>query len=262
MARHRVVRVARDGPVAASLRRVCEQRRCPIFVKDTWERATVSRVGKWATPVDAKRRGDIGRRRRQLVNDAGAEVTVIDLSAEPAACDDFLAMESAGWKGRQGGHAFARYPNMAEWFRDWHRCLVAGGSSGSPLAQCGLSPDRHGVCRPGGGEGFFCFRIAFDESVRKVRSRPDAAVRRRWTFLRDTDRRGPWFDSMTGKDSVFFLGLLPERRRLSRFFIGTGGTLDRAIVSALPAMTKLAAAGHRVQKRVVPAPKKGEGARP
>ncbi len=248
--------IASDGPVAASLRRVCEQRRCPIFVKDTWERATVSRVGKWATPVDAKRRGDIGRRRRQLVNDAGAEVTVIDLSAEPAACDAFLEMELAGWKGREGGHAFARYPNMAAWFRDWHRRLVAANRV-TLLALTVGSVRIAMTYFVRGGEGLFCFRVAFDETYAKYGPGP-MLLASALDFLRDnTD--AAWIDSMTGKDNTFFLRMLPERRRLSRLYIGTGGRLDRAMVSALPALTKLAAARHQMQKRFVHATKRATG---
>ena len=78
-------------------------------------------------------------------------------------------------------------------------------------------------------------------------------------FLRDSTDAA-WIDSMTSKDNAFFLGMLPERRMLSRLLIGTGGPLDRALVSALPAMTRLSAAKRQVQKRLVRAPTAAIGA--
>jgi hypothetical protein len=249
--------IGSDGPVAESLLKVCGERRYPVYVKDSWERGTVSRAGQWANPVDGKRRREIRRRQRLLAQEADAEVVMVDRSLEPRACDDFLAMESAGWKGREGGHAFARYPNMAEWFMDWHRCLVANRR----VALLSLNVGSHPIAMAyvvRAGEGFFCFRIAFDEAFAKYGPGP-MLLSSALTFLRDTTDAA-WFDSMTGKDSAFFLGLLPERRRLSRLFIGTGGRLDRAIVSALPAMTKIAAARRQLQRRLVPAPTKGRGA--
>jgi len=240
--------IGSDGPVAESLLKVCEERRYPVYVKDSWERGTVSRAGQWANPIDGKRRREIRRRQRLLTEEAGAEVAMVDRSLEPTACDDFLAMEIAGWKGREGGHAFARYPNMAEWFRDWHRCLGAKGR----VTLLSLNVGSHPIAMAyvvRAGEGLFCFRIAFDEGFAKYGPGP-MLLSSALTFLRDTTD-ATWFDSMTSKDNAFFLGLLPERRRLSRLFIGTGGALDRALVSALPAMTKLSAATGQIQKRLV-----------
>ncbi len=249
---------ASDGPVAESLLKVCEERRYPVYVKDSWERGTVSRAGQWANPVDGKRRREIRRRQRLLTEEAGAEVVVVDRSLAPTACDDFLAMEMAGWKGRGGGHAFARYPNMAEWFRDWHARLVASGRVTLLSLDVGSRPIAMAyVVRA--GEGLFCFRIAFDEEYAKFGPGP-MLLSSALTLLRDTTDAA-WFDSMTSKDNAFFLGLLPERRRLSGLFIGTGGTLDRSLVSALPAMTRLSAATHQLRKRLQRAPETAAGTR-
>jgi len=69
-------------------------------------------------------------------------------------------------------------------------------------------------------------------------------------FLRDnTD--AAWIDSTTDRDNDFFLGMMPERRTLSTILIGTGGAVDRAMVSALPTMTKLVVAEKQVRKRLV-----------
>jgi CelD/BcsL family acetyltransferase involved in cellulose biosynthesis len=239
--------IGSDGPVVDSLRRVCEARRCPIFVKSSWQRATVSRTGQWDNPVDGKRRREIARRRRLLAEEAGSEVTLVDRTLQPTALDDFLDMEKAGWKGREGGQAFGRFPDIADWFRDWHRCLVAAGRLSLLSLDVGSVPIAMSYFVRA-GEGLFCFRTAFDES--RARYGPGAMmVSSALNFLRESTD-AVWVDSMTSKDNEFFLGMLPERRTLSRLFIGTGGRLDRAVVSALPAMTRLVDAERKVRKRV------------
>ena len=236
--------IGSDGPVAEALRRACQDRRFPIFVKDSWERATVSRSGHWANPIDGKRRREIGRRQRLLAAEAGAEVALVDRTSDPTALDDFLHMEISGWKGREGGHAFARYPSMAAWFGDWHRCLLTAGRVTVLSINVGPVPIAMDYFVRA-GEGFFCFRVAFDESYATYG--PGAMLLASGLNLLRDSTDAQWVDSMTSKDNTFFLGLLPERRRISKLLIGTGGTLDKAVVSALPAMTRLGAAKRRVE---------------
>jgi hypothetical protein len=99
-----------DGPVVESLRRMCAERWFPIFTKAPWERAMVSRVGRWANPLDGDRRREIGRRQRLITKETGEQVAFVDRTADPTALDDFLKMEMAGWKGGPGGQAFGRSP--------------------------------------------------------------------------------------------------------------------------------------------------------
>jgi hypothetical protein len=47
-----------------------------------------------------------------------------------------------------------------------------------------------------------------------------------------------WVEAPTDKDN-WSLHLLPEHRTLTNVLIGTGGLLDRSLVSALPAMRKV-----------------------
>ena len=78
-------------------------------------------------------------------------------------------------------------------------------------------------------------RTAYDEGYAKYG--PGAMLIAAGTeyLLEHTDAQ--WLDSSTDKGNAFLLELLPERRNLSTLLIGTGGRLDRAVVSALPAMT-------------------------
>jgi len=242
--------IGADGPVIDSLRRACEERRCPIFIKDSWERATVSRAGRWANPFDRKRRREIARTQRLLAEEAGVEVTIVDRTSDPAAVEDFLEMELSGWKGREEGRAFARNADTAAWFREWHPRWVATGR----LTVLSLNVGSISIAMQyfvQAGEGLFWFRMAFDEAY--ARFGPGAMLLSlALNYLRDnTDAQ--WIDSLADKGNAFVLGMLPERRRLSALLIGTGGGLDRALVLALPTMTKLVAAEKQVRARLAPA---------
>jgi len=240
--------IASDGPVFDSLSRCCVERHCPVFIKDSWERATVTRSGRWANPVDGKRRRETARRQRLLAEEAGSEVVLVDRTSDAAAAEDFLVMESSGWKGRERGRAFARSPEQAAWFREWHgRWLAAGRLSVLALNVGSISVAMEYFVRA--GEGLFGFRIAYDDAY--AHFKPGAMmVSLAMNFLRDnTD--AAWIDSTTDRDNDFFLGMMPERRTLSTILIGTGGAVDRAMVSALPTMTKLVVAEKQVRKRLV-----------
>jgi hypothetical protein len=238
--------ISSDGPVHESLRRVCAERRLPVFEKDSWDRGMVSRGGEWATPVQGKRRREIERRQRLLAKESGAEVTLVDRSQDPTVVEAFLEMEMSGWKGREEGRAFARFPDTAAWFREWHRRWAASGRvivlsldlGPTPVAMQYFVRAR---------EGIFCFRVAHDEKFEKF-STGSILFLLALSYLRDnTDAM--WLNSATDKGSAFYLGMLPERRSVCNLLIGTGGVVDRSLVSALPAMTNLNAAQSRAKSR-------------
>jgi CelD/BcsL family acetyltransferase involved in cellulose biosynthesis len=88
------------------------------------------------------------------------------------------------------------------------------------------------------GEGIFGFRIGNDDSYARY-SPGTALFYLSLSYLLDhTD--ATWFEAPTDKDN-WTLRLLPERRTLSNVLIGTGGLLDRTLVSAVPAMGKMIA---------------------
>jgi hypothetical protein len=102
-------------------------------------------------------------------------------------------------------------------------------------------------CYVRAGPGIFGFRIAFDEAY--ARYSPGAMLlSSALVYLRDeTDAQ--WIDSCSDRNNEFFL-MLPERRRLSMLLIGTGGALDRRIVGALPALSRVNAAQERARARL------------
>jgi CelD/BcsL family acetyltransferase involved in cellulose biosynthesis len=239
-------RIGDDGPVAESIRRMAGNLGYPVFVKETWVRGTVTRTGRWDNPVDGHRRREIGRRRRLLAKEAGAEVTVVERSSDPSALDDFLRMEASGYKGKEGGLAFSRTPETAAWFREWRDRWAKAGRLVMLALNVGDVPIAM-QCFVRAGPGFFCFRIAFDEEY--ARYFPGAMLlSSALEFLRDeTDAQ--WVDSCSDPNNEFFLGMLPERRRLSMLLIGTGGALDRRLVGALPAINRVKSASEQARAR-------------
>jgi hypothetical protein len=94
------------------------------------------------------------------------------------------------------------------------------------------------------GRGIFCFRMAFDEAYAQYSPGTIALVMAMAYLYEHTDAE--WIDSATHKGNSHMLDLLPERKAVSQLFVGTGGRLDRAMVSTLPAMTTLASAKHKM----------------
>ena len=173
-------------------------------------------------------------------------MTFVDRTADPTALDDFLKMEMAGWKGGLGGQAFGRSPETTAWFGDWHRQWTADGRLTVLSLQVGRTPVAMQYFVRA-GEGFFCFRIAYDEAFAKYKP---GAMLLSWALnhLRDnTD--AAWIDSASDRNNPFFLGMLPERRKLARLTIGVGGPFDRSLVSAMPMVTKLVALRRRLRRR-------------
>jgi len=227
--------MASDGPVVESLRRVCDRRRYPVFVKDAWERGAVSRSGQWDNPLQRRRRREVGRLHRLLARESGNELHVIDRSTDPVAVEDFLTMEASGWKGKDDGLAFARDPGKVAWFREWSVRWAANGR----LIVLALNVGDVSIALQyfvRAGDGLFFFRMAYDPDYAKYA--PGAMLlASAFEYLREqTDAQ--WIDSCADGNNRFVLDMFPERRMISRIVIGTGGTLDRRLVSALPLMTK------------------------
>jgi len=239
-------RVGDDGPVATATRRVCAARGLPVFTKDTWLRGTVSRQGAWEHPLTRHRRRDIDRLRRGLTRDTGNEVTLVDRSRDPTAAAEFLEMEASGWKGRGHGSAFARHPAKIAWFREWCELWAPTGRLHLLALHVGEACIAM-QCFVRAGRGLFFFRMAFDAAY--ARSAPGAMLLASSMEHLRTCSDADWIDSCADRDNRFVLEMLPEARPLSMLLIGTGGVVDRRAVSALPAVTRIVAAGRRARRR-------------
>jgi CelD/BcsL family acetyltransferase involved in cellulose biosynthesis len=236
-----------EGPVATALRAQAKAQGVPVFTAETWARGAVTRQGRMDNPLDGQRRRSIGRRRRQITKERGEEVTIVDRSADAGVADVFLEMEAAGWKGRGDGAALARSAESAAWFRQWCARWSGSGRLTVLSVEAGTTPIAM-QCFVRAGEGIFLVRIAYNEDY--GRYAPGAMLIAAVIEHVHQHTDAQWIDSNTDKGNTFSLEMLPERRSASTVLLGTGGILDRRVVAALPAITKLTEARRDLRARL------------
>lgn len=207
-----------DGPVAEALRQACSRRDFALSFGETWERGLVER-DRWEASLNPKHRRAFSRYRRQIADRCGGEVSVVDLSHDPGALDEFFAIELSGWKGREGGRAHAKDPGTEAYFRDSHCRLLENGRAHLLALKGG---DRTVAMQYyiRSGPGLFTARIAYDDEFAPC-SPGSVLLSSAIEYLGEkTDAQ--WIDSATQPNNEFFLRLMPGRRRFSEAIIGVG----------------------------------------
>jgi hypothetical protein len=228
-------RVDEHGPVVAALRQSSAIRGMPVFTKETWTRGLVTRTGQWEQPVSPQRRSKNARRRRMLARDTGLELSVVDRTHDPTAPEEFLKLEASGWKGRGHGTAFARDQAKIAWFHEWVDHWTQTGRVTLLALNVGdTSIAFRYILRA--GEGSFLFRTAYDANYAKYG--PGSLLLESVLAMQFEQTEAIWLDSSTDPDNSFLLEMLPERRTISMLLIGTGGTVDRRVISTMPIITR------------------------
>jgi hypothetical protein len=231
-------RVDEHGPVVAALRQGSAIRGMPVFTKETWMRGLVTRTGLWEQPVSAQRRRKNARRRRMLARDSGLESSVVDRTHDPTAAEEFLKLEASGWKGRGHGTAFARDPAKIAWFHEWVDHWTQTGRVTLLALNVGdISIAFRYILRA--GEGLFLFRTAYDADYAKYG--PGSLLLESVLAMQFEQTEASWLDSSTDPDNSMLLEMLPERRTISMLLVGSGGTLDRTVISMMPFVTRCVA---------------------
>jgi len=239
--------VGSDGPVAESLLRACRTRGVPVFTKDSWERGRVHRGGRWEDPLTKSRARQVAKGRRGLLRDSGTELKLVDRTLDPSVVEEFVVMEAAGWKGKEGGWAFAKDPRKVAWFREWYERWAPTGRLVVLCLELGGEPVAFQFCVRA-GDGVFLFREAYDETYSRYGPGAMIVADTMEYLLQHSDAL--WVDSGTDKGNAFLLEMLPEPRTLATLYLGTGGKLDRAVMTALPAMTRLATSARNLRQRM------------
>jgi CelD/BcsL family acetyltransferase involved in cellulose biosynthesis len=168
--------------------------------------------------LNAKRRSDYARRRKRLAELGALATRTLEAEDEIEAwCDDFLALEHAGWKG-DAGSALASRPDTAAFFRD----AVAGAFAAGRLHFLRLDLDRRPVAMLStflAAPGAFGFKCAFDET----HGRFSPGMLLQIDNLAMLDRPGiAWTDSCASEDHPV-AGLWSEWRNLVRVNIRLRG---------------------------------------
>ncbi len=216
-----VLDALREAGAAAGVVPVFERR----LERGVYHGRPAERALEW---MKSKRRSELKRQRRKLAEELGAEVTVRTRSDPEAAVRDFLALESAGWKGEEGT-ALAKDESAARLFEAMCGAFAAGGrlristleADGRPLAMtCDLLADG----------AIFGFKSAYDENLRRFSPGVQLQVENFARF--DAEDSVRLFDSCAEPDNEMINALWPDRRPLATLALARG-LVGRAIGKAL-----------------------------
>lgn len=173
------------------------------------------------------RRGKLRAQRRKLEKELGAVVTAQEQGDEAA--EEFLRLESAGWKGRQGT-AMSSEGESAELFRG---VCAEFASRGRLLLRSLQAEDRvlAMTCDLSAGDVVFGFKSAYDEELRRYSPGIQLHVDNFGFF--DGERPERLFDSCSAPDNETINRLWPDRRQLATVAIGRRGPVGKALGRAL-----------------------------
>lgn len=190
----------------------------------------------YETHIRKKKRKDIGRLQSRLREEGDVRFEVLsDDAALESWIDDFLALEAAGWKGREGS-ALGANPGTAAFFRE----AVRGAQRERRLEILRLTVDGRPIAMlinfltP---PGSFSFKIAFDESY--ARFSPGVLIQ--IENLRVLERSEiAWMDSCAAEDHPMINSLWAERREIVRVTVPLAGAKRQAIFHAARALETVA----------------------
>jgi CelD/BcsL family acetyltransferase involved in cellulose biosynthesis len=221
-----------DGPLYKALRAVLDELGRHSELVHREERAMLcSPLAPDAyldTALSGKKRKEL-RRQWARLNEAGAVAFARSRGSEglEAWADTFLALESAGWKGREGS-ALAGSPNEAL-FRE----ALAGAARHGKLERLTLNLDGAPIAMLASfvtPPGAFSFKTVFDE--RFARFSPGVLLQREnLAMLERDDVR--WTDSCAAADHPMIDHLWRERRPIGALSLAIGGPLRRKLFAAL-----------------------------
>ena len=136
-----------------------------VFEREESRAALVRRPeDDYLAGMKSKRRSELKRQRRKLDEELGGEVEVAERSG-PEAAEEFLALESGGWKGREAT-ALTAEEGTADFFRD----ICARFGADGRISLRALRTEERCVamtCDLTVGGVRFGFKTAYDEDLRR-----------------------------------------------------------------------------------------------
>lgn len=132
--------------------------------------------------------------------------------------DDFLELESRGWKGRAGS-AILKCPSQRKFFEE----AVTSAHRLGKLDMTGYYIDGSAIalsCKFLSGDGAFAYKICFDENF--SRFSPGMLLELRYIERLHESQQLRWLDSCADPDHVMANRLWTERRHLHSLTIASG----------------------------------------
>ena len=151
-----------DGPVAAALRKAAGSR--PIVVTGRHQRAFLQGgADDVRSALQPRRRKEADRQRRRLAEKGALDIVVARSSAEAvAALEEFVRLESSGWKGREGTD-LAAAPGAAAYFREAARTGAQENAFRVVTMTLDRRPIAAGLLAIAGRRAFYV-KTAYDEA--------------------------------------------------------------------------------------------------
>jgi CelD/BcsL family acetyltransferase involved in cellulose biosynthesis len=213
-------RMVEGGPVERAFGGAIVHRRIRAFLESDLDPAAY-----YAQAVRQKKRKELRRLRNRLAEIGRIEARILDDHAELTAwCDAFLALEKAGWKGKEGT-ALGCAPDSEAFFRE---ALAAAWDEGR-LQFRRLDLDGRPVamlvnflCPPGS----FSFKTAFDEAF--AHYSPGVLLQIENLDLLDRPDVA-WMDSCAAQDHPMIDSLWTERRAIVRCTVPLTGWRRRTV---------------------------------
>jgi CelD/BcsL family acetyltransferase involved in cellulose biosynthesis len=185
-----------------------------------------------------KHRRERRRQRDRLAEQLGSEIEAHDESGSDRAVADFLRLEASGWK-RETGTAMSSLEGHGEMFRQICRQFDASGRLQMLVLRAGERP-LAAKCNLRAGEGAFCFKIAFDESLARFSPGIQLELANIDFFHRDPQLK--WLDSCAEPNNEMINRLWQDRRavqvtavtppgagRVGRWMFEAAAATDQAI---------------------------------
>jgi CelD/BcsL family acetyltransferase involved in cellulose biosynthesis len=226
-----------DGPVAAALGKVLDDRKRGSLRFQAFERAALERRadGDYLKNVRPHHRRELRRLGRRLGDELGEPLELRDRSGDAAAVDRFIELEAAGWKGR-GATAFASLPGHADFFRT---VCAAFAERGRLQMLTLMAGDRTVAlkCNLIAGDEVFCFKIAHDESL--ARFSPGVQLETHMVDVFHEQMTQTRMDSCADADNDMINRLWPDRRPLVSYVIPAGSAAGWASARGVEAALQI-----------------------
>lgn len=222
-------RLAEGGPLLAALAQVAGQGAREWAVVHREERALLrselEAEAYFEASIGGKKRKELRRQHKRLSEEGELR---FERQRDTAGLDrwtqDFLALERAGWKGRNRS-ALANDPRTGGWFAQ----TMHGAAAHGRLERLALSLDGQPIAMLANflaPPGAFSFKTAFDE--RYARFSPGVLLQRENL---DLLARGEiqWCDSCAAADHPMIERIWREKRAMVRINVAIGGSLRRKL---------------------------------
>lgn len=227
--------IAGEGPVHQALVDDLRRHQRPTHANEWHTRALLRRASDAETYLRSAVSGEglrAQRRRARRLAELG-QVECLPLDADSNVqrwVDQFLQLESQGWKGRDGGALACKPEEQAffisvatEAFRRRRLLALSLNMDGRPIAS---------RCSFLAGDGAFSFKSAFDE--RYAHHSPGVQLELENIRQVHATPQIQWMDSCTQPDNAMINRLWKDRRTIQSLVVATGRSPGDLFVSLMP----------------------------